>query len=745
MVFRHVKFHLFQAVAKKAECSHEVLSDYLESSETPIQEIFKRLGTSEQGLDRKEKNLRLQRYGRNTISQKKPLAWYVLLLKNFANPFVFLVLMLGGVSVGFKQYGAAYIIAVMVMIGVLMRFIQEYHSNHAAEKLKALVSTKATVIRSNGGESKQSEIDVGLLVPGDIIHLSAGDMVPADVRLISVKGLFVSQSALTGESLPIEKGEKSLGGQLKNPLEMANLCFLGTSVLNGSALAVVLKTGDHTYFGRVIKTITGPRPLTSFDLGIAKVSWLLIRFICVVVVLVFFINAVTKGDWIQSLLFSLSVAVGLTPEMLPMIVTTNLARGALRLAKGKVIVKQLNAIQNFGAIDILCTDKTGTLTQDRIILEKYLDSEGNDNEEVLLYGYLNSSYQTGLKNLIDLAVLEHSEMKKHLEVYHKIDEIPFDFMRRRMSVVLSKISDGHLLITKGALEEIISVCGSCKWGGGIIPINAALKEKLKTLERGLGEDGLRVLAVAYKNLPAVNGKDYQINDESDLVFLGFLAFLDPPKMSASQAIASLKAVSVDVKVLTGDNEIVTQKICKWVNLEVKGVLLGPQVERMSDEELKRIAPSITVFAKMSPLQKPRVILALKASGHTVGFLGDGINDAPALMAADVGISVDTSVDIAKESSDIIMLKKDLTFLGEGVLVGRKTFGNMIKYIKMAFSSNFGNVFTLVGASLIFPFFPCCPFSCSCKIFSMIFLRWRSLLITSTKNFYSNHAHGIQTG
>jgi len=708
MVFRHVKSHLFEAPPKGSEDVKQILAESLANAEKPIEEVFESLGTSEKGLNSGEVSSRLKLYGLNEISHEKPLSWYVLLLKNFTNPFIVLILVLGCISVLFREYDAAYIIAFMVVISVLMRFIQEYRSNHAAEKLKALVSTKATVIRRIGEGSKTFEIDMKQLVPGDIVHLSAGDMVPGDVRLIAAKGIFVSQSALTGEAMPVEKDETVIGELPKNPLDMPNLCFLGTSVLNGTALAVILKTGDHTYFGKVAKSIVSRRPLTNFDIGVNRVSWLLIRFIIIVAIFVFLINDATKGDWLQSALFALSVGVGLAPEMLPMIVTTNLARGAVKMSESKVIVKQLNAIQNFGAIDILCTDKTGTLTQDRIILEKHLDAEGNENEEVLLYGYLNSSYQTGLKNLLDMAVLEHSEMEQYLKDYHKIDEIPFDFTRRRMSVVLSKAANAHLIITKGAVEEVVSICNSVKINGATLPLDSAGKQKIAAIEKSLGEDGLRVLAVAYKEITAVQGKEFQVADETALTFLGFLAFLDPPKLSAAEAIANLTAAKVEVKILTGDNEIVTQRICKWVNLTVEGLLLGTEVEAMSDEELKKMAPRTTVFAKMSPLQKSRVILALKASGHTVGYLGDGINDAPALRAADVGISVDTSVDIAKESSDIIMLQKNLLFLEEGILIGRKTFGNIIKYIKMAFSSNFGNVFSIVGASLIFPFFPMLP-------------------------------------
>lgn len=493
-----------------------------------------------------------------------------------------------------------------------------------------------------------------------------------------------------------------------NPLEMPNICFMGTNVLNGTAAAVIINTGNRTYFGSMAKCITGYRPLTSFDLGVNKVSWLLIQFIFIMVPIVFFINGFTKGDWFEAFLFSVSVAVGLTPEMLPMIVTTNLARGAVEMSRHKVVVKRLNAIQNFGAMDILCTDKTGTLTQDHVILEKYLDAEGEENDEVLNYAYLNSFHQTGLKNLLDVAVLEHKILEEELQLnkaYHKIDEIPFDFTRRRMSVVLEKTPDQHLLICKGAVEEVLSLCTQAKLNHSIAPLSAEELSKLDILKQELNEDGLRVLAIAYKEIPNGVHREYHVQDETELTFLGYLAFLDPPKHSTTKALASLNEYNVQVKILTGDNELVTQKICRWVHLPVEGVLTGSQLEAMSDEDLKIMIDKITIFAKLTPLQKSRVIKVLKSNGHTVGYLGDGINDAPALREADIGISVDTAVDIAKESADIIMLEKSLLFLVQGVIEGRKTFGNIIKYIKMALSSNFGNVFSVLGASALLPFLP----------------------------------------
>ncbi len=677
-----------------------------------ISKVLAKLETHQEGLTEEEVARRLSVYGPNEISHKRPPSWYYLLLKNFKNPFIALIVGLGVISFFLKEYNSVLIIAFMVLVSVVMRFIQEYRSNEAAEKLKALVSTKATVIRNLDGKSKSSEIDIKYIVPGDIIHLSAGDMLPADVKIISAKGLYLSQSSLTGESLPVEKDERLKPKEDEtNPIDMPDLCFAGTSVVNGTANAVVLHTGDKTYFGAMAQNILGARPLTSFDIGVNRVSWLLIRFIFVMAPFIFFINGFSKGDWFEAFLFAVSVAIGLTPEMLPMIVTANLARGAVKMSDNKVVVKRLNAIQNFGAMDVLCTDKTGTLTQDRIILEKHLDAEGKENEEVLFYGYLNSFYQTGLKNLLDIAVLEHTEIEERLRkeaAYKKVDEIPFDFTRRRMSVVIEKTPHEHLLICKGAVEEIFAHSTCVKRKEGIVPLEQAEKEKLEKIKKELNVDGLRVLAVAYKEVKEEAGKNYQVEDECDLIFLGYLAFLDPPKLSAKTALAKLSSYAVKVKVLTGDNELVTQKICKWVGLDVEGVILGSQVEKLSEEELKITVEKMTIFAKLTPLQKARVIASLKSNGHTVGFLGDGINDAPALCEADIGISVDTAVDIAKESADIIMLEKSLLFLGEGVLEGRRTFGNIIKYIKMALSSNFGNVFSIVGASLIFPFLPLLP-------------------------------------
>lgn len=680
-------------------------------SKMALPELLQLLNTSSEGLLESEARRRIEQFGLNQIAHERPPSWYVLLLKNFANPFIVLLILLAIVSFFIGEKDAVYIITIMVSISVVMRFLQEYRSNQAAEKLKALVSTKASVLRreTESSKPKKEEIEIKYLVPGDIIYLSAGDMLPADVRLISAKDVYVSQGSLTGESLPVEKDESLKSIDSENPLEMLNMCYMGTSVLNGTALAVIVKSGTHTYLGSMAKSITGYRPLTSFDIGVNKVSWLLIRFMLLMVPIVFFLNGFTKGSWFEAFLFALSVAVGLTPEMLPMIVTANLARGAINMSKNKVVVKRLNAIQNFGAMDILCADKTGTLTQDKIILDKYLNLEGEDSSEVLNYGYLNSFFQTGLKNLLDVAVLEYSEkVEKDLNLdknYQKVDEIPFDFNRRRMSVIVEKAPGRHLLVCKGAAEELLSICTEAKVKGQIIPLTDEIKARINRTKTELNEDGMRVLILGYKEILAQGAKEYRSSDENHLTVLGLLAFLDPPKSSAAKALKKLAQYAIQVKVLTGDNEIVTRKICSWVNLKVEGSLSGDQVEKFTDLELSGLVDKTTIFTKLSPLQKSRIIGILKSKGHTVGYLGDGINDAPSLREADIGISVDTAVDITKESADIIMLEKNLLFLGEGVIEGRKTFGNIIKYIKMALSSNFGNVFSILGASALLPFLP----------------------------------------
>jgi len=617
------------------------------------------------GLTPEQVEERLERYGPNEITHEKPPTWYQQLFHAFVTPFNGVLLAVSIVSLFTDVIFAApqdrtfrtiIVLSAMVLLSTLLRFWQEFRSNKAAEELKAMVSSTTAVLRA--GMLRPQETPISTLVPGDIVYLSAGDMIPADVRLLAAKDLFVSQAMLTGESIPVEKyplppakPNKSPGS--RNPLEQETACFMGTNVVSGTAIVVVGATGNATYFGAVAKDIAGARPLTSFDKGISRVSWMLVRFLMVMTPLVFLINGISKGDWLESLLFAVSVAVGLTPEMLPMIVTTNLAKGAVVMARRKCIVKRLNAIQNFGAMDILCTDKTGTLTQNRVILERHLDIHGNEDTQVLEYAWINSFHQTGLKNLLDVAVLEYAEQNEiveKLQHYRKIDEIPFDFMRRRMSVVVRNEDGKNLLVCKGAIEEILPLCRSANENaaaaGSIVEFTPEKRREVRRITRKLNQEGLRALAVAYKWLPAED-RTYSVADESDLVLAGYVAFLDPPKESAREAIAALRDYGVAIKIITGDNEVVTRKICKEVGLAIENTMLGKDVESLSDIQLAEAAEHTTIFAKMSPLQKSRVIRALQSKGHTVGYLGDGINDAAALKDADVGISVDTAVDIAK--------------------------------------------------------------------------------------------------
>ncbi len=577
----------------------------------------------------------------------------------------------------------------------------------------------ATVVRKREiGEDTETkdaslaqELPIATLVPGDIIKLSAGDMLPADVRLLQSKDIFISQSALTGEAMPVEK-HPTAGTQIfRSILEIPNICFMGTSIISGTATALVIRTGANTYFGSITKSIVGQRIQTSFDKGINNFSWLMLSFMIIMAPAVFLINGLSKGNWPEAFMFALAVAVGLTPEMLPMIVTVNLAAGARKMSKKNVIVKRLNSIQNFGAMDVLCTDKTGTLTQDRVILLKCVDPKGlEDDLNILQFSYLNSFYQTGLKNLLDHAVLNYmreDDSRKPRSGYRKIDEIPFDFSRRRMSVVVEEDGDSHILICKGALDEVLRVCTAAKIQDEIVPLDEALRAGMQRLAADFSEDGLRVLALGYKEMPKER-IDYSVKDESDLVILGFLAFLDPPKETAARAIAALNRHGVTVKVLTGDSELVTRKICKDVGLNADTIVLGHDMDELTDMELAELTEKHFIFAKLTPAQKQRIIRAMHSKGHVVGFMGDGINDAPALKEADVGISVDNAVDIAKESADIILLEKNLLVLEEGVLEGRRVFGNIMKYLKMGSSSNFGNVLSVVGASIFLPFLPMLP-------------------------------------
>jgi P-type Mg2+ transporter len=667
------------------------------------------LGSHTDGLTAAEADALRVQYGLNEVEHEQPLPWWVHLWHCYKNPFNLLLTLLAVISWLTEDMKAATVIFSMVVLSTLLRFWQEAKSNKAADALKAMVSNTATVLRRDDG--KRIELPIKQLVPGDLIVLSAGDMIPADCRVLSAKDLFVSQAAMTGESMPVEKFALQQDAQTRNPLDLENILFMGTNVVSGAATAVILTTGNSTYFGALAQRVTATdRATTSFQHGVNKVSWLLIRFMFVMAPLVLFINGFTKGDWTEALLFALSIAVGLTPEMLPMIVTSTLAKGAVFLSRKKVIVKRLDAIQNFGAMDVLCTDKTGTLTQDKIFLARHVDVWGEESDDVLEMAYLNSYYQTGLKNLLDVAVLDHVEVHRELKVgtaFQKVDEIPFDFNRRRMSVVVAEQGLPHLLICKGAVEEILSVCNSVRHGDTNEALTEELLARIRQVTAAFNEEGLRVVAVAAR--PMTAGRDtYSLADENDLTLIGYVAFLDPPKESTAPALKALKAHGVAVKVLTGDNELVTAKICREVGLEQQGLLMGNDIEAMTDAELATAVETTNVFAKLTPAHKERIVRLLKANGHVVGFMGDGINDAPALRTADIGISVDSAVDIAKEAADIILLEKSLMILEEGVLEGRRTFANMLKYIKMTASSNFGNVFSVLVASAFIPFLPMLP-------------------------------------
>lgn len=688
------------------------------------------------GLDSEEAVRRLVQDGPNEIQHEPPLPGWLHLWHCYLNPFNLLLSVLAVLSFFSGDAKATVVIGIMVVLSTVIRFVQEGRSHRAAESLRAMVSNKATVIRRtaatpSGTVSTPQEIPQRDLVAGDLVSLSAGDMIPTDCRVLSARDLFIAQSALTGESLAVEKfAQGCVPGTTaadSGPLEQRNLVFMGTNVISGTATALVLATGGRSYFGTLAAHATAMDTApNAFQAGVNSVSWLLIRFAAVMVPIVFVVNGFVRGEWLEAFLFSVAVAVGLTPEMLPMIVTTTLAKGAVSLSRKKVVVKRLDAIQNFGAMDILCTDKTGTLTQDRIALARHVDAYGEETEEVLHFAYLNSNYQTGLKNLLDRAVMEHVELAATLKLqdaYRKIDEIPFDFERRRMSVVVATLADGreqyHELICKGAVEEVLAACSQVRSQETVdacldgersmptLPLDAGLLASTKAVTAGLNAEGLRVVAVAVKTLPP-GQTTYSVADESDLTLIGYVAFLDPPKESAAPALKRLAAHGITVKVLTGDNELVTTQVCRQVGLPAGSVLLGTHVEALGDEALKEAAEQHHVFAKLTPLHKERIVRALRANGHVVGFIGDGINDAPALRAADIGISVDSAVDIAKEAADIILLEKSLLVLDEGVIEGRATFSNMLKYIRMTASSNFGNVFSVLVASAFLPFLPMLP-------------------------------------
>ena len=675
-------------------------------------EVLRNLSTTVNGLTDSAVEKSREKYGENTVTHGKVNPLFKRIFDAFINPFTAILFLLTIVSVftdimlaasDEKNYVTVVIITTMVMISGILRFVQETRSGNAASQLQKMIRTTACVERVEQGKN---EILLEDIVVGDIVYLSAGDIIPADLRILSAKDLFVSQSALTGESEPIEK----IGVSCDNDgtlTDIKNLAFMGSTVISGSAKAVVVAVGNDTLLGGMAKSLNEKPPKTTFEKGVNAVSWVLIRFMLVMIPVVLFVNGFTKGDWIEALLFAISVAVGLTPEMLPMIVTTNLAKGAVAMSKKKVIIKNLNAIQNLGSMDILCTDKTGTLTMDKVVLEYYLDINGNEDKRILRHAYLNSYFQTGLKNLIDIAVIKRQDSIGSDEIknkYIKVDEIPFDFTRRRMSVVVADDEGKTQLVTKGAVEEMIKCCAYAEYDGKVVELTDDVKQFVLSKSDELNNKGMRVLAVAHKTNPSPAGQ-FSAADESNMVLIGFLAFLDPPKDTAKSAIRVLKEYGVSVKILTGDNEKVTASIARQVGMKVNDILLGSDLYNMSDEELAVKAENVTIFAKLSPDQKARIVRILRENGHSVGYMGDGINDAAAMKASDVGVSVDTAVDIAKESADVILLEKDLNVLEDGIIEGRKTYANMIKYIKMTASSNFGNMFSVLAASAFLPFLP----------------------------------------
>ena len=686
----------------------------------PAKSVYSYLQTTRLGLTRAEVEDRQLTYGKNEVVHEQKKNPFIVFIKTFINPFIGVLTGLAVISLvidvlmaepGEQEWTGVVIIAVMVACSAILRFWQEWKANEATDSLMKMVKNTCLVKRAGSGEE---ELDITELVPGDIVFLAAGDMIPADLRIIESKDLFISQASLTGESEPIEKFPEVKEKQYRKGsiVELDNICYMGSTVISGAAKGIVFETGNRTFLGTIARNLTGHRATTAFDKGISKVSLLLIRFMLVMVPFVFFINGFTKGDWFEAFIFAISVAVGLTPEMLPMIVTANLSKGALSMSKKKTIVKNLNAIQNFGAMNILCTDKTGTLTCDKIVLEKYINADGSNDESkrILRHAYFNSYFQTGLKNLMDKAILSHvKEMKlEHLkDAYTKVDEIPFDFIRRRMSVVIEDKQGKRQIITKGAVEEMLSICSHTEFNGEVQSLTDELKVKAQKISEEMNRKGMRVLAVAQKSYIEKVG-NFSVSDEKEMVLIGFLAFLDPPKPSAAEAIKQLHEYGVEVKILSGDNDIVVKSIGRQVGIDTSYSLTGPDIENMDEATLKEHVKTTTCFSKLTPLQKTQIISILQEQENTVGFLGDGINDAAALRQSDIGISVDSAVDIAKENADIILLEKDLMVLEDGVLEGRKTFGNINKYIKMTASSNFGNMFSVMFASAFLPFLPMMP-------------------------------------
>ncbi len=687
----------------------------------PLENVYNYFQTTQSGLAADEVEKRHNLFGKNIIVHEAKKNPVVMFAKAFINPFIGVLTVLMVISLFMdviyadpdegKDWTTVIIITTMIILSALLRFIQEWRANKSSEALLKMVTNTCYVKRSGVPDE---EVDIEELVPGDIVMLAAGDMVPADMRIIESKDLFVSQSTLTGESdsiekLPLTAEDKHRKGSV---VELDNICFMGSTVISGSAKGIVFETGNSTYLGTIAKSIAGHRAATAFDKGITKVSLLLIRYMLIMVPFVFIVNGITKHDWMEAFLFGISIAVGLTPEMLPMIVSANLSKGAMAMARKKSIVKDLNAIQNFGAMNILCTDKTGTLTLDHIVLERHINADGSadTNNRILRHAYFNSFFQTGLKNLMDKAILSHVkelDLESLSDSYQKVDEIPFDFTRRRMSVVVEDKQGKRQIITKGAVEEMLSICSFAEFDGEVRPLTDDLRKKAEVIVNEMNKQGMRVLALSHKSFLSKEN-NFAVEDENEMVLIGYLAFLDPPKESAAQAIKQLHEHGVEVKVLSGDNDAIVNTIARQVGIDVSTAVTGVDFANMSEDEKEVAVEKGNIFSKLTPMQKVEIVQILQRLNNTVGFLGDGINDAAALRDADIGISVDSAVDIAKESADIILLEKDLMVLENGVIEGRKTFGNIIKYVKMTASSNFGNMFSVLTASAMLPFLPMMP-------------------------------------
>lgn len=695
-------------VIQNSKKAGEMLKKYSKQDAKNVLNHFK---TTLAGLSVVEIDERIDEYGKNSIELDNKNSLFKKIMNAIINPFNIVLIMVAIITLFTdvilseqKDYATFILITSTIIISAIISLRQETKSDKAAKKLKSMISNKIDVIR----DENQVLIDVENIVPGDIVKLSSGDMIPGDVRFIEVKDLFVDQASLTGESNPVEKFANFKA--CDTVTDLLNIGFMGTNIVSGTATAVVVATGNETYFGSMAKSLYTVNEKNSFEKGIDSVSKLLIRFMLIMVPIILIVNLFTKADWWSSLIFAITIAVGLTPEMLPVIMTSTMAKGAVDMSKKKTIVKRISAIQTFGEMNILCTDKTGTLTEDEIVLERYMDVTGNENKRILKHAFLNSYFQTGLKNLIDVAIISRAE-KENLNIlkeqYVREDEIPFDFSRRRMSVVLRDENGKRQLITKGAVDEIISICSFIDINGVAVKMTPEHRKKAYEVYEKHNNEGLRVLAIAQKN--NIHGVEaFGIGDESEMVLIGFVGFLDPPKSSAKQAIEALKRHGVDTVVLTGDSEGVALNVCKKVGINTDNRINGKNLDEMSDDELKRIAPLCHLYSKLSPMQKQRVVRIYQELGNTVGYMGDGINDSPPLKQADVGISVDTAVDIAKETADIILLEKDLNVLEEGVINGRKTFTNVLKYIKMATSGNFGNMISIIIASIFLPFLPLLP-------------------------------------